>query len=136
MKKLLLALILLLLSIISYAQKEEDVVYYNITGVSYKTGVENNEIVWSEWVDISEKLRVDYFIQQQTITIINDHSKFYRLESCIDSTRYEDMQIKSFIARDDRNNKYTIEFMIPDFSEEFFIVITDKKDEIVMYKIE
>ena len=134
MKKLLLALILLI-SINGYAQ-EEEVVYYNITNVSYKTGMNKDEIIWSDWFSTEWNLRIDYYIEQQTITIIKEESDFYIINSFIDSLKYEDYIIKRFKATDRESNKVTLEFMIPIDNNCFFLLITDKKDNIVMYKIE
>lgn len=134
MKKLLLALILLI-SINSYAQ-EETVIYYNIESVSYKTGMNKSKTIWSDWYKTEWNVRLDYYKEQQTITIIKEESDFYVIESYVDSSYYNDFAIYQFIANDRLNNKVTIEFMIPDDKNGFFIVITDKKNEIVMYKIE
>ena len=134
MKKLILILILLI-SINSYAQ-EDDVVYYNITNVSYKTGMNKDEIIWSDWFSTEWNLRIDYYIEQQTITIIKEESDFYIINSFIDSLKYEDYIIKRFKATDRESNKVTLEFMIPIDNNCFFLLITDKKDNIVMYKIE
>ncbi len=134
MKKLLLALILLI-SINSYAQ-EEDVVYYNIVSVSYKTGMNKSETIWSDWNKVEWNVRIDYYKEQQTVTIIKEESDFYVIESYVDSASYNDFKIHQFIATDRLDNKVTIEFMIPDDKNGFFIVITDKRNEIVMYKIE
>jgi hypothetical protein len=133
MKKLLLALILLI-SINSYAQ-EENVEYYDIQSVSYKIGMNKKEIIWSDWYKTEWNVRIDYYKEQQTITIIKEESDFYVIESYVDSFYYNDFTIYQFIANDRLDNKVTIEFMIPDNKDGFFIVITDKKNNIVMYKI-
>jgi hypothetical protein len=133
MKKLLLALILLI-SINSYAQ-EENVEYYDIQSVSYKIGMNKKEIIWSDWYKTEWNVRIDYYKEQQTITIIKEESDFYVIESYVDSFYYNDFTIYQFIANDRLDNKVTIEFMIPDNKDGFFITITDKKDNIVMYKI-
>jgi hypothetical protein len=133
MKKLLLALILLI-SINSYAQ-EENVEYYDIQSVSYKIGMNKKEIIWSDWYKTEWSVRIDYYKEQQTITIIKEESDFYVIESYVDSFYYNDFTIYQFIANDRLDNKVTIEFMIPDNKDGFFIVITDKKNNIVMYKI-
>lgn len=49
---------------------------------------------------------------------------------------YNGFKIHQFVASDRLDNKVIIEFMIPVNKNGFFIVITDKKDNIVMYKIE
>ena len=134
MKKLILILILLV-SINSYAQ-ENNVVYYNITNVSYKTGMNKDGIIWSDWFSTEWNLRIDYYIEQQTITIIKEESDFYVINSFIDSLKYEDYIIKRFKATDRESNKVTLEFMIPIDNSCFFLLITDKKNNIVMYKIE
>lgn len=133
MKKLLLALILLI-SINSYAQ-EENVEYYDIQSVSYKIGMNKKEIIWSDWYKTEWSVRIDYYKEQQTITIIKEESDFYVIESYVDSSYYNDFTIYQFIANDRLDNKVTIEFMIPDSKDGFFIVITDKKNNIIMYKI-
>lgn len=138
MKKLLLALVLLIsINSYSYAQEEEtDVVYYNITSVSYKTGMNKSETIWSDWHEVKWNVRLDYYKEQQTITIFNDESEFYTIESYVDSSYYDTFKIHQFVANDRLENNVTIEFMIPDDKIGFFIVITDKKNDIVMYKIE
>ena len=78
MKKLLLALILLI-SINSYAQ-EENVEYYDIQSVSYKIGMNKKEIIWSDWYKTEWNVRIDYYKEQQTITIIKEESNFYVIE--------------------------------------------------------
>jgi hypothetical protein len=133
MKKLLLALILLI-SINSYAQ-EENVEYYDIQSVSYKIGMNKKEIIWSDWYKTEWNVRIDYYKEQQTITIIKEESDFYVIESYVDSIVYNNFTTYQFIATDRLNNKIIMEFMIPDNKDGFFIVITDKKDNIVMYKI-
>ena len=133
MKKLLLALILLI-SINSYAQ-EENVEYYDIQSVSYKIGMNKKEIIWSDWYKTEWSVRIDYYKEQQTITIIKEESDFYVIESYVDSSYYNDFTIYQFIANNRLDNKVTIEFMIPDSKDGFFIVITDKKNNIIMYKI-
>lgn len=133
MKKLLLALILLI-SINSYAQ-EDDVRYYNIQSVSYKTWMNEEETIWSDWNEVEWSVRIDNYKEQQTVTIIKEESDFYVIESYVDSAIYNDFTIYQYIATDRLDEKVTIEFMIPDDKNGFFIVITDKKNEIVMYKI-
>ena len=133
MKKLLLALILLI-SINSYAQ-EESVEYYDIQSVSYKTGMNGKKIIWSDWYKTEWNIRIDYYEEQQTITIIKEESDFYVIKSYVDSIVYNNFITYQFIATDRLNNKIIIEFMIPDNKDGFFIAITDKKNNIVMYKI-
>ena len=53
MKKLL-TLILIVLSINIYSQ-EETVEYYSIESVSYKTGMNKSETIWSDWYPFSVK---------------------------------------------------------------------------------
>lgn len=135
MKKLLLVLILLI-SINSYAQ-EEDVVYYNIVSVSYKTGMNNSETIWSDWSQTEWNLRIDNFKEQKTITVIKDDSDFYVVESYDDSIYVDDFIIYQFSAKDRLNEDITIEFMMPQKRKnEFFVAITNKKNEIIMYRIE
>lgn len=51
----------------------------------------------------------------------------------MDSASYNDFKGHQFIATDRLDNKITIEFMMQMIKMDFFIVITDKKNEIVMY---
>jgi len=134
MKKLLLALILLT-SINSYAQ-EEDVVYYNITSVSYKTGIEKGEVIWSDWYKINWGLRIDYYEYQQTVTIIgDDEDRFYVIKKFTDSLSYNEFTSYKYIAEDENEDKINIEFVF-NKNKDFFIILKDIKNNIVMYKIE
>ena len=117
---------------------DENALNYSRTTSKYLyqfLGMNKKEIIWSDWYKTEWNVRIDYYKEQQTITIIKEESDFYVIKSYVDSIVYNNFITYQFIATDRLNNKIIIEFMIPDDKDGFFIAITDKKNNIVMYKI-